>query len=294
MTRTDGDKNQEFLTVGEAASLLGVSRLRLREAVAKGVVPGRKDNEGRLRIDLTGVSADKVKNKLSKFKNDAAPEAILDVLFDEVEELQQDLSAGDARIDMLSTLVTRQGEALDQADQALEKSASDNARLQELLDRALTHLEDDQASTLRLQGLAGRALKMLDDTGDQLETSLAQNTRFESLLERALTLANQASGADGDKAEALAAAADRAMTLLDTALREAEDGKLDTQKADEMLGRAMAAGEQLERELGEREEIINRQKTVLDRVLAVSERAVGLVADGSGRRKSFFDWLNGK
>ena len=52
------ESHLSFLSLAEAAARLGVSRLKLREAIAKGVVPARRDNEGRWRVDLTALPPD--------------------------------------------------------------------------------------------------------------------------------------------------------------------------------------------------------------------------------------------
>ena len=80
---TSDAEGKQFLTVDKAALILGQNRLRVREAIARGQLQARRDNEGRMRVDLTDLS--------HVPKNGAepalAPDAMLGLLFDEIEEL---------------------------------------------------------------------------------------------------------------------------------------------------------------------------------------------------------------
>ena len=56
MTDRGPDSSTSFLPLTDAAERLGISRFELREAIAKAVVPARRDNLGDWRVDLTGAS----------------------------------------------------------------------------------------------------------------------------------------------------------------------------------------------------------------------------------------------
>ena len=142
-----------FLTVEEAAERLGTSRLRVREAVALSLLEARRDNEGRLRVDLPDGGT-LTRGDLGEL--DA--EAILAFLFDDIEDLDADLTERDARIDALLELVSRQDAALARADRTVEALQQDKARLAEMLDRALVHLEDSASREARLESLSDRAM----------------------------------------------------------------------------------------------------------------------------------------
>lgn len=294
MKSDPNDTGIQFLTVGEAAKKLGVSRIKLRQAVACGLIPGRRDNEGSLRVDLSKISGARAKDAVLNGNTNVPPEEILDLLFDEVEDSQQNLDTSDVRIEALSSLVFRQGEALERADAALMESEANEEKLSALLDRSLAHLEIQTASSEKLRDVSDRAFALLDDSGDRLEASLAQASQFEKLLERALMLVEAAGTADGDRAQAMTDTADRAMHLLDRALADAEDSRGAVNIADDMLGRAIATGERLEGEVSSRDEIIRQQKTLVERIIAISERAVGLVPKDRARKGGFFAWLNGE
>lgn len=274
----------QFLTVAAAAERLGVSRLRLREAAAAGAIPSQRDNEGRLRLDLTGVTLGDVARP--------AADTLVDLLFDEVEELQAELAARGAEVAALSDLAGRQDAALAAAEAALSQGAADLARLGAVLDRAMAHLEADVAARERLAGVTERALDRLDDTGAQLAGSLSQTARFEALAARALDAA-EAARRPGD-AGALGAAADRALALLDDALGRAETEQRRGAETEALLDRALAAGERMEQDLATQAQTITRQQSAVEAALAVSERAVAVAGQAKhAPRKGFFRRLFG-
>ena len=139
MARDRGNTGFEFLTVGEAARHLGVSRLRVRQAVAADLVMGRRDNEGNLRIDLSAAIGRNADLDLSGATVDAP--ALMDLLFDEVEELRALLNAKDAETRELTLLAGRQSSAIETADRVLEHSERHRIRLRDLLDRALADID---------------------------------------------------------------------------------------------------------------------------------------------------------
>jgi hypothetical protein len=180
-----------FLTVAEGARHLGLTGLRLREAALRGQIPSQQDNEGRLRVDLTGVEA------LPELGADAAPldpGALMGLLFDEIEDLQADQAAKDSQIAALSDLVVRQGAALEKAGDVLARPASGpvgrQGELIALLDRAMEHLEAQAVegeTGRRLQVTANRAMALLERAlkraGDVQVQADVQTKALESDLE---------------------------------------------------------------------------------------------------------------
>ena len=229
----------QFLSVAEAAETLGVSRLKIREAAAKGMLPARWDNEKRLRVDLTGITAEQIETS----KKSVSQSALMDLLFDEVEELHEALLSRDAETDALKGLAERQAAALDDAADRMERDAAEKARLSELLARAMAHLEREPAvqGDDRLTDIPERALQHLETTGDRLESALAHSGRMDQLLDRALQ-----------------------------------------------------AGERLEGKLAVQEQEIKAQGQALDKALAMSERAVALANTAPPRKRSFWHWLRGQ
>ncbi|MFK7751322.1 MAG: hypothetical protein AB8B51_02120 [Sedimentitalea sp.] len=265
----------QFLTVAQAAEKLGESRLRVREAVARGLLEGRRDNEGHLRVTLPDPPT---LPEAMKKAPDLPPEDLLGVLFDEVEELESTLVGRDDRLADLAKLLARQDSALVQADQAIEGAQTREARLSELLERALVHLEAVDLKSEKLESVTARAMGHLERTGD----ALGQTARFDALLERALGLAEQ--GGDAG----VARAADRALGMLDQAMAQAEAGH----RASDMLERALDAGERMQDEIGARDVEIAQQKDTIETALAMSERAVSLV--DAAPKRSFWQRLFGR
>ena len=94
---TRRDSSTDFLTVAEAAVLLGLSRLRVRQAAAVGALTSRRDNEGMLRVDVpkTTVSRNSLEEKMQA---NLPPAKLLEVLFDEVEETHAVLGLKDQQL----------------------------------------------------------------------------------------------------------------------------------------------------------------------------------------------------
>lgn len=268
------DAPLHFLTVGAAAEHLGISRLKLREGVARKLIPARRDNEGALRVDLSAL-APGVTEQLQS--SDLSASDLVDMLFDEIEELQGQL----ATQPRLIALLGRQADALDRGGAALERAAQDRDRLAALLERALARLEGETPPALTT--VTDRALGLLEHTGARLKTSLQQSARFEALLERALKLS--------ETGAALTPTTDRAMDMLERALAEAETARTASGKATALLGRAMDMGERLESDLARKTQTIAQQKGVVEQALAMSERA--LSAATPSRRRGFFARLFG-
>ncbi|MEM6460285.1 MAG: hypothetical protein AAF724_00050 [Pseudomonadota bacterium] len=277
MNEKRNENGRHFLPIGEAARLLGLSRMRLREAIAKGLISAKRDNEGRLRVDLTAVPSD-LERKLSG--KAIAPSGLLDALFDEVEELQGLLEERDTEIGQIRELLNRQ-------DSALERSLA-------ILQDRKTPEPDKERRAEALSKVSDRALAMLDEATGKLEASLAANARYQQLLERALALSEASSGPGENNAKQLTAAADRAMSLLDRALKEAEAKNSATAELSSMLDRSLAAGNQLEQQIRESEALVRRHEAAVGRMMKISDRAINLVTVQPRKRWWLVDWLTGR
>ncbi|MEL6234251.1 MAG: hypothetical protein AAFR46_07565 [Pseudomonadota bacterium] len=293
----DPVERSEFLPLAEAAARLGISRLKLREAVAKGLLPARRDNRGRWRVDLAlapGPSGAQDLAALAEHKT-AAPEALIEALFDEIEELtaERDEAVQDAA--EAAVFVQRQQDALENTAKALETAQADAARLSGLLDRAL-----DLADTLtRRDGSADpvteRALALLEETAGALEASRIEGTRLASLLSRAIALADEAAGRGEAQRAALGATAERALSLLDRSTRDLETARGDVARATALLDRAMAVSDRLERDNAEKTRALDAQARMVDRLFSISETALSAAAKmRSTERPRLFHRLFGR
>lgn len=179
-----------FLPLGVAAARLGLSRLKLREAIAKGLLEARRDNEGRLRVDLDAAPRD-LPGALAG--RTAPPEALMAALFDEIEELSAEREAGAAAEARLSGLVAAQAEALERATALLDARDSEVGRLGAVVDRALAAAEAAGARAEALQATTERALGLLDGSTRALEAAQAEAAQLRAdLSAREAEVAGQA------------------------------------------------------------------------------------------------------
>ncbi|MEM1316214.1 MAG: hypothetical protein AAGI51_16785 [Pseudomonadota bacterium] len=280
-------EKSDWLPLAEAAARLGVSRLKLREAVAKGLIPARADNQGRRRVDLSAAPDDIAAAAAGVV---ADPAALVAALFDEIEELQTELDDRTATVARFADLAGRQQDALEAAAAALERSQSETARLAGLLDRALDlaaaveHRPDDP--------VAGRALALLEETTSALEDSRAEAQRLSGLVAKAVELADRASQRAPAGGDGLRQAADKALRLLDATTAELEKSRAETARAADLLARATAAAEALEADnarLGAENTrltdenraqtgLISAQEGMVDKLFSLSESALDAAA----------------
>jgi tetratricopeptide (TPR) repeat protein len=280
-------RGYQFLPVGEAAFILGISRVRLREAVAKGIIPAQRDNQGRVRVDISRATAD-LARQLAETSID--PSALIDALFDEVEELQAILQEREASIGQMEDLIQRQDKALQQTVELLEQVMRRSAGPAIFPARTA----GPQPGEGTLTEISDRALAMLDEVTDKLEASLEQNRRYQQLIDRAMAFSDAWANATEGKAAQMAGAADKAIELLERALQEGEAKHHATQKLGGMVDRALAAGAVLETEVVEARDKLGKQEKLVGQVLEMSERAVNLANGTKVPRRSFLAWLTGR
>ena len=190
-----GDSNTGFLPLTEAAERLGVSRLKLREAIAKGVFPARRDNEGEWRVDLTGVQDfDRQTNRI-----EATLDVLMGVLFDEIETLSVELQTAAALTGRLTALAGAQNVALDKAAAMLEVATSERDRLAKVACRALDAAGEAETQTTALKSTTDRAFVLLDQATTALELARRDITAKDQQLssqagqmDRLFTLSEQA------------------------------------------------------------------------------------------------------
>jgi len=221
------DQTSGFLPLAEAATRLGISRLKLREAIAKGVIPARRDNEGRLRADMSALPDD-LAGALSA--RPAPPEALIEALFDEIEELTAERDAAHAGQGRLADLLEAQGNALDRALATAEARAAEVARLTPLVAAALAAADAATGRAEAVQAVADRALGLADRAAAALGSAQAAARADHDRL--AAALAEKAGALDGQTR-----LLDRLFSLSETAIETA--GRAATPRGlwDRVLGR---------------------------------------------------------
>jgi excisionase family DNA binding protein len=160
------DMEEGFLTLAEAAERLGISRLKLREGIAKGVIAARRDNEGHWRVDLAALPGD-VRRAVAGVPAD--PADLMGTLFDEIEELGADLARAQETTGRLTALAGMQAEMLDRLTGLVEARTAERDRLGDVAGRALAAAEEAETRAAHLQATADRALGLLDRATGTLE-----------------------------------------------------------------------------------------------------------------------------
>lgn len=176
----DSPGHDSFLPLALAAERLGLSRLKLREAIAKGLVAARRDNEGRHRVDLHAIPGD-LPDQISG--TPAAPEALMGALFDEIEELTADLDDARTESFRLNQLVEAQAGMLERTVDALEARTAERDALASLSGRALAAAEEAEARATALQGVTDRALTALERATRVIEATAAETAVLKTRTE---------------------------------------------------------------------------------------------------------------
>ena len=177
-----------WLSLDEAAARWGVSRLRVREAIAAGALSAQRDNRGFWRV--------RAENAVDFAALRPPPEKLIEVLFDEIEELGGALDERRQEVARLAAVAEKQQALIERALSLaeapaaggdVERLAALNERAQALTGRALASLENREQSLQQMSGLMERALGTvagLDaEVSRQRETSEKQRALLDRLFE---------------------------------------------------------------------------------------------------------------
>ena len=130
------------------------------------------------------------------------PTALVELLFDEIEELNADLAERDSSLERLHALTARQQDMLARALALAEKpenpgDAKDHDRLADLNERSLRLLEtavgklaDRDADIAKLTSLLDRAFRNISGLESEVERHFEVAERQKSLLDRLFEIAN--------------------------------------------------------------------------------------------------------
>ena len=179
-----------WLSLDEAAALWGVSRLRLREAIAVGALAAQRDNRGAWRV------LGQAPVEFAALR--APPEKLIETLFDEIEELSGALEERGQEVERLHALTARQQalieRALSLAESApaqpeIQRLAALNEQSQALADRALTTLETREQALSQMSGLMTRALDTVAGLDAEVARQKQTAEKQRALLDRVFELA---------------------------------------------------------------------------------------------------------
>jgi hypothetical protein len=189
--------SENWISLEDAARQLGVSRLRIREAIAAEQLPARRDNRG-----FWQVSLDKNFDAKGRFESERLdPEALVELLFDEIEEVNLVLADRDASLERLNAVASRQQEMiarlLSLAEPSSDRASADAHRLAEINDRmsrvietALEKLASRDGDIVKLTGLLDRALTTIAGLESELQRQAGLAERQKGLFERLFALAD--------------------------------------------------------------------------------------------------------
>ncbi len=240
-------RDLNFLTVEEAAEKLGISRIRARESVLHGLTPARRDNRGRLRIDLSEVKSLPAIGRELTARGPIEDNAILDLLFDELEELQEIVEQKNSDIHHLSQFVERQAEAMRSTEMLLDRQEQQQLQILELLNRCLAQLEDGAGQTERFQRIAEQAINLLERTEEELESRNLQRNELETLLSRSMAISERAIESSAHTYQELSEKLEAALDSADKAFLSAESSDAKLRENRVLLDRAVAIGERLQK-----------------------------------------------
>lgn len=267
----DSSTGRQFLHIGEAARALGVSRLALREGIAKGLITARRDNEKRWRVDLADVPADLLL-KLPSVEL-TAPATMIDVLRDEIGDMQQQLDDAERQREQLESLLARQATALTQSAALMDPPAPPSGQPPDNVNR--------------LGNVADRSFELLEETTAALQKSRAENARLSKLVERAFEVVEQTQQSSQAKIDELTATAERSLEAVNRAVDEARVSRQENERLSQLIERSMQAGARLEQEMSGREAVIESQDGLLQRMFNLTQRSI---ERDPPRKARFWNW----
>jgi len=196
-------RDNYFMSIGEVAAVFGVSRLRVREAIAEGLLEARRDNEGCWRVHCDTVNASR--NAIATRRGQPAASTLIEILFDEVEELQSEMVSKDRHIERLDELLHRQHQISEYAVEVAERKGG--------------------GSPAQVQAVADRAIELLESAVDRLERNRVEMDRMTALLDRAFDASDRLEHKVAEKYEVIEsqyAQIERLLSLVEERLDTAE------------------------------------------------------------------------
>ena len=190
-------QTETWLSLDDAAERVGLSRLRMREAIAAGLIDARRDNRGSWRVAL-GADFAQTKRRLEDAR--IAPQALVELLFDEIEDGAMALTERDATIARLDALAAQQQAIIERALKLAEapspgeshavheRLAGLNDRSIRLIETALERLVARDGDVSKLSDLLDRALSTIGGLEEEVTRQTGVVARQNGLLDRLLVL----------------------------------------------------------------------------------------------------------
>jgi len=293
----------QFLTIDETAALLGITAADLRQGIACGLVPIRRDNQGALRIHCAEVPEDLLEQIV---RSEVDPRLHVESLVDEVSMLRGQLKVDNELRLRLEQLLEQQAMTLAKSAAVLDQNESDIAKLKALLESSMQMLDRFNHSA----GTAGVTTSAIpsavhENTPDRnaaeeankasikLQKSEAENARLQALLQRAMTAIEASGNLPDTHHTQLSGTTDKAMQLLERAVNDAEDAKSDVVRMSALMDRALNTSARIESEIDQRNALIDKQHELMNRLVSVSEQSIGTPRERAKRKRTLWQRLWG-
>jgi len=293
----------QFLTIDETAALLGITAADLRQGIACGLVPIRRDNQGALRIHRAEVPEDLLEQIV---RSEVDPRLHVESLVDEVSMLRGQLKVDNELRLRLEQLLEQQAMTLARSAAVLDQNESDIAKLKALLESSMQMLDRFNHSA----GAAGvttsaipsavhentpdrNAAEEANEASTKLQKSEAENARLQALLQRAMTAIEASGNLPDTHHTQLSGTTDKAMQLLERAVNDAEDAKSDVVRMSALMDRALNTSARIESEIDQRNALIDKQHELMNRLVSVSEQSIGTPRERAKRKRTLWQRLWG-
>jgi polyhydroxyalkanoate synthesis regulator phasin len=266
----------QFLLLDDAAQILDVEAADLRRAIACGVVPIRRDNKGRIRVHRNEVPQN-LHERLARA--DAVPELQVEAQADEIASLLEKLIESESYKARLENLLEQQSQALDRSSRLLDAHESAAATSTAVASVAATDVETNG------EGSGAESVADLQEANSRLQKQQAEIGKLSELLSRAFKAIEQREQLIASETGQLTSTADKAMEMLDRAINDGEKSSFEASRLSALMEQAINSSGRLEKEIDQRNAMIDNQHNLMDRLVKLSERSVDTVQGSAEQQK---------
>jgi len=266
----------QFVLVEDAAQSLRLDAKILRQGIACGLIPIRRDNIGHVRIHLGEVPYN-LQDRIHA--DDIQPELHAAALADEVLSLQRSQKELASQRTRLEELIIKQGNAITRYSELLDKNMSNNDVL------------DNDNSVLSAAAPPANSPHAIDE---QLKQRDADVEKLANILDRTFKAIDARDQQVALQTDQLSGTADKAIKLLERAVREGELSAEKLQVLNQQISASANSSDRLEQELDERNMVISNQNTLMERMVTLVEQTSSAPSTQQRRKRSFWQRLFGK
>lgn len=255
----------QFLLVEEAAASLNLNSRVLRQGIACGLVPIRRDNTGTIRIHL-GEVPDALQEKIANA--DVQPELHSAALADEVLSLENHLSESVAQRARLEELIAKQAAVLTRVAAQIDSRTRDAEAPTDSLVTLTNKLAEREAEVENLSSILDRTFQAIKIRDRQVAEQSDQFTRT----------------------------TEKAMQLLQRSVRQCEMSSQQLNMLNQQISISDKNSVRLEHELDQRNTVITNQTALMERMVTIAEQNAVGASSHKPRKRSFWQrlWGGGK